>query len=209
MVNSFIWSRRRNHSAAHRSGAALRQERRMLEERRVLPLVLLPNTSASPHLCATGCPRAGANGALPMSGSKKARALRPPNGGASPDNSAASHGKECTNEFSQQSLRHFPGHRAGFGFPRRLRRELLHATLFRSHGHAALRSAVANSTRNLRSAAKSSSSRWRTSPTPMLPCAWLSIWRAQRRRFALCPRRQRRRQEHGLNFVEFVNTTAP
>jgi len=67
----------RNHSAAHRSGAALRQERRMLEERRVLPLVLLPEYVGIAALCATGCPRAGANGALPMSGSKKARALRP------------------------------------------------------------------------------------------------------------------------------------
>jgi len=42
----------------------------MLEERRVLRSCSSPNTSASPHLCATGC-RALGECALPMSGSKK------------------------------------------------------------------------------------------------------------------------------------------
>jgi len=140
MVTSFIWSRRpkplsRSPIRSSATPGAPHARRTPRASARAPPEYV-----GIAHLAQLDA-RALGRMALPMSGSKRRERSGAPNGGASPIILRRRMVRECTNEFSQQSLRHFPGHRAGFGFPRRLRRELLHATLFRSHGHAALRSA--------------------------------------------------------------------
>ena len=160
--------------------SAYAEERRLLEERRVLPLVLLPEYVGIAPPVRNWMPARWGEWRLADVWLEKGeiRSTRA-NAGASPKILHCRMAGECIHEFSQQSFRDFPGHRAGFRFPRRLRRDALHPERVRAAWiSSAPKPWSRNSSKEFAQRGEVVVQQVENITNAEITVRWLSIWRA-------------------------------